>query len=111
MADATLTATRRYPNEDVWGRKRVNIVRLAVAENYRTGGIAFEPRDFGIGDPIYVGIEVSDAVTTTVIPHYDRVNKKIMLFESAAAGTAFAQKTDDEAVPTGLELTVLIIGY
>lgn len=103
--------TRRYPNEDVWGRHRINIVRVALSGNYATGGEAFEPRDFGIGDPIFVVVVAVDAVTTSLVYHYDRVGKKIMAFEGSAAGTALTEKTNAEAYPAGAEVDVLIIGY
>jgi hypothetical protein len=95
---------------EVWGRRRVALLRIAFSSTYATGGEAFDPKTYGVPDPEVVLFGASDAVTTSLVFHYDRANKKIMAFESGAANAALAEKTNSEAYPTDAEVVALVIG-
>lgn len=115
MADATLTATP-VGNPTVFGDKHVRVVDVTFTGNYRTGGVALTPADVGLPNAIEFvlvggGVAPASALSTGNGVYYDHANDAFVMFENGASGAALAEKTDNEAVPTGQVLRCVVFGH
>lgn len=109
-ASVTFTEVRRT----VFGNKRVVIGDLAFADDYATGGISAPASLFGLSSINFIsfsGVGVAADEATANALGYDYGASKIVLFEGSAAGTALSEKTNAEAVPTGMYARCMVIGH
>lgn len=94
----------------VIGNKRIAVRDCAFSGSYATGGEAIAPKDVGLRSIIAVlGVVTEGAGGTAALPQrWDATNSKLQVYESAAAGSAPAEKgAEAYAASTAGRLTFL----
>lgn len=104
-----LTVANANPNagNEVVGYRRLHFVTVTFDNSYTTGGLAFDPAQFGvIGKPgMTLALPRIFGADTTkhLICRYDRVNKKLQAFQQSAATGALTE------VPNACDLSTLVV--
>lgn len=111
ITDAAGTAVP--PNPQVMGTLKCRIVDIAFAGTYTTAGDSLPAARFGLDKIVNFTCEVVAAVagTTANLARYDHVTSKLQLFEAAASGAAFIEKTGAEAVVANSTMRAMVYGY
>jgi hypothetical protein len=114
----TPTLAKLSPNPDfVAGNKRFKF-RTVTFGTYQDTGETIDAADLGLKRIDFVAAPpiVAASATTTGIPfsvayNSERTQVTLTAFESGASGAALAEKTDNEAWPTGAAAVVLFVGH
>lgn len=106
----TITRPTGFPPSNVIGAQRESVRDVAFSGSYAAGGEAITPAQVGLRVIHNVhGVVTEGAGATAALPvRWDATNKKVQLYEAAAAGSPGAEKgAEAYAASTAGRLTFL----
>lgn len=102
-------------NLTVFGDKHVRFIQLDFSGTYPDEGEPLTAAQLGMPNEIdfmtFDGPVVASDGETAIAPRYSHQLEKLVMYESAAAGTAFSEKTASEAYPTGATVRAIVLGH
>lgn len=92
----TVTTLPNNRSEDVWGRRRIRLLKVTLDSSYPTGGEAFDPATYGIENAANAIVYIQPrftAVAALNVYTFDKATNKIVA-TVMSTGAEVADTTD-----------------